>query len=208
MKDSNHLILCLSWVSVTSGLAPFIEYAQSAYSRIFLSGTCTLPRQFIYLTAMHTFNHTLEKSFLAADGRYLTIQEMSSMEQFLQSYASRLEVYQSIRDHSNALVEQALKKLGQEYPDIIRKHGQRCQYDMQEVLRYIALSILRDDEIFFKEQMMSWLDTILLAHKRHAHCAVAYRYLQEATNAVLTPNGSSLVRPYFENVIMTLQAHA
>lgn len=157
---------------------------------------------------MHTLNHTLEKSFLQADGRYLTSQELRSFEQFLQSYSSRLEVYQALRDNSTAFVDQTLKKLGQEYPDLMQKHAPRCQYDMLETLRYISLSILRDDEIFFKEQMMSWLDTILLAYKRHNHCAVAYRYLQDIVSAKLSTTGGSLVRPYFEAVVTSLQSHA
>jgi hypothetical protein len=157
---------------------------------------------------MHTLNHTLEQKMIEADGKYLDAQGLKPLELYIQSYATRLETYQNLRDRSQALVTQALRKLAQAHPDLIQKHGQRCQYDMSEVLRYIALSILRDDEVFFKEQMMSWLDTILLAHKRQAHCATAYRYLQEAVTAGLPPSNSNLVRPYFENVILTLQSHA
>lgn len=157
---------------------------------------------------MHAINHTLTRKILDADGRYLDVQELKTLEQYLQSYASRLETYHALRDQSTALVAQALKRLGQAYPDLIQKYGQRCQYDMSEVLRYTALSILRDDETFFKEQMISWLDTILLAHKRHAHCATAYRYLQEGINQALPAASSSLTRPYLEIVTLTLQSHA
>lgn len=157
---------------------------------------------------MQVINHTLARKILDADGRYLGTQELNTLEQYLQSYATRLEVYQQLRDQSNDLIGQALKRLGQAYPDLINKQGQRCQYDMSEVLRYAALSILRDDETFFKEQMVSWLDTILMAHKKHAHCASAYRYLQDAINAALPPSSSSLVRPYLEGVILSLQSHA
>lgn len=143
-----------------------------------------------------------------ADGRYLDAPGLKPLEDYLQSFATRLEAYQSLRDHSDALVIQALKKFGQTYPEIVQRQGERCKYDMAEVLRYIALSILRDDEVFFKEQMMSWLDTILLAHKKHAACAAAYRYLQDAITATLPPAASSLVRPYIEGVVLTLQSHA
>ncbi|MDX2216239.1 MAG: hypothetical protein SFY66_23435 [Oculatellaceae cyanobacterium bins.114] len=157
---------------------------------------------------MHTLNHTLTQKVLEADGSYLDAQGLKPLEQYLQTYATRLETYQHIRDQSQKLVQQAIKKLSQIYPELVQKHGQRCQYDMSEVLRYVALAILRDDEVFFKEQMMSWLDTILLAHKRNAHCMVAYRYLMEAINATLPPASSSLIRPYLDNVTLTLQSHA
>ena len=72
----------------------------------------------------------------------------------------------------------------------------------------MSVAILRDDEVFFKEQMMSWLDTILLAHKKTAYCVVAYRNLQEAITTALPAPSSNLIRPYLEVVIQALQSHA
>ncbi|HEY9858288.1 MAG TPA: hypothetical protein V6D16_02200 [Candidatus Obscuribacterales bacterium] len=157
---------------------------------------------------MHTLNHTLEKNILEADGRYLNSRELDPLEQYLQSYKVRVETYQELRDHSDKLVLQSLRKLAQAYPEIIQQHGQRCKYDMTEVLRYIAVSILRDDEVFFKEQMMSWLDTILLAHRKTSQCTIAYRALQEAITSSLSPTSGTLVRPYLDIVLQSLQSHA
>lgn len=157
---------------------------------------------------MHVLNHTLEENIRQADGTYLDAQALRPLEHYLQSYTTRLETYQNLRDHSREFVLQTLRRLAQAHPDLIQKHGQRCQYDMTEVLRYIALSILRDDEVFFKEQMMSWLDTILLAYKRNAHCVTAYRYLQEIINTSLPPSNSSLIRPYLDSVTLVLDSHA
>lgn len=157
---------------------------------------------------MHTLNHTLEKSFLKADGRYLSVQELSPLEHYVQSYAVRLHTYQQLRDNSEKLVVYSLRKLAQTYPDLVQQHGQRCKYDMTEVLRYVALSVLRDDEVFFKEQMMSWLDTILLAHKKTAYCVVAYRHLQEAIATAFPAAGATLIRPYLDIIVQSLQSHA
>lgn len=157
---------------------------------------------------MHALNHTLEKKVLAADGRYLSPQELDPLEQYLESYKNRVDTYQQLRDLSEKLVLHALRKLAQTHPELIQQHGQRCKYDMTEVLRYIALSILRDDEVFFKEQMMSWLDTILLAHRKTGPCTIAYRALQEAIASTLPASGNSLVRPYMDIVLLALQSHA
>ena len=100
--------------------------------------------------SMHTLNHTLEKSVLDADGRYL---------------------------------------------------------DPHELSPYIALAVLRDDETYFKEQMMVWLDTILLAYKRNHHCATAYRYLQEAIGSTLPSSDTTLIRSYLDYIIQVLQSH-
>lgn len=158
--------------------------------------------------SMYILNRTLEKNIIEADGRYLSTQELYPLEQYLRSYTARLEAYQQIQQHSEKVVLQALRKFALAYPEIIQKHGPRCKYDMSEVLRYMALSILRDDETFFKEQMMSWLDTILLAHKKNSHCATAYQYLKEAIDANLPSNCSSLLYPYLDGVILILKSHA
>jgi len=157
---------------------------------------------------MHTLNHTLEDLVLESDGRYLNLQGLSPLEQYIQSYHQRLETYHQLREQNGQLVLEALRKLAQTYPDLIKQHGPRCKYDMTEVLRYIALSVLRDDEIFFKEQMMSWLDTILVAYHRHNHCATAYHYLQDVLASRLPEASNTLIRPYLNVVIMSLESHA
>ena len=157
---------------------------------------------------MHTLNHEFEQNVLDADGRYLNAQELQPLENYVQTYLTRLETYQQLREHGDQLVIQALRRLAQTYPEMVQQYGPRCKYDMGEVLRYVALSILRDDEVFFKEQMMVWLDTILLAYKRTAHCGVAYRYLQEAIATSLPPNDTNLIRPYLDSIVQMLNSHA
>jgi len=156
---------------------------------------------------MHTLNHEMDECFLNADGAYLDSRGLQVLEQYAESYAARLEAYNALREHSTDMVNAALDKMAQQNPEVIQKHRPRCLYDMTQVLRYIALSILRNDEIFFKEMMMSWLDTVLLAYKRNEHCATSYRFLQEIIDARM-PASSSMVRPYLDVVILALQSHA
>lgn len=157
---------------------------------------------------MQSLNHTLANHILEADGRYLEAQELYPLEQYVQTYVARLEAYQVLRDNSDKLVIAALRKLAATYPELIQQHGARCKYDMTEVLRYIAIAILRDDETFFKEQMMVWLDTILLAHKRNTHCVTAYRHLQDAIAANFPSTANNFTRPYFDLILQSLQSHA
>jgi len=156
---------------------------------------------------MHTLNHDMDECFLNADGGYLDSRGLQLLEQYAQSYATRLEAYNALREHGTDLINETLDRLAQMHPEVIQKHRPRCIYDMTEVLRYIALSILRNDEIFFKEMMMSWLDTVLLAYKRNDHCANAYRFLQEMIDTRM-PTSSSIIRPYLDVVILALQSHA
>lgn len=157
---------------------------------------------------MRTLNYTLDQNIVEADGRYLDVQELQPLEHYVQSYATRLEAYQLLREHGEKLVLMALRKLATTYPELIQQHGGRCKYDMTEVLRYVAIAILRDDETFFKDQMMVWLDTILLAHKRQAQCVQAYRNLQDEITAHLPVATTGLIRPYLDLIAQSLQSHA
>lgn len=157
---------------------------------------------------MYAINHTIEKNVIEADGCYLDAMGLAPLESYLKSYQLRVSAYRHLSEESPKMVLRSLQKMAQSNPELIKQHGKRCQYDMTEVLRYIALSILRDDEVFFTEQMMSWLDTIILAYRRTHHCSTAYRYLQDILSETLPAAENDLVRPYIDNVISTLQGHA
>lgn len=156
---------------------------------------------------MPALNHDLEQKLINADGRYLSAEELQPLEIYVKSYMHRLEVYQHLSQQGNEIVINALRKFARVHPEIIEKSGKRCQYDMAEVLRYIAMSILRDDEFLFLEKMMFWLDTILRAHHKQAACTKAYQYLQEAVEEALTPSGYELIRPYIDTVINSLHPY-
>ncbi len=156
---------------------------------------------------MDYLNSAVANQLRRSDGRYLSLGELGVFEQYLQSYQLRLQAYGILRTQGEALVMQSLRRMAQTYPELIQAHGPRCKYDMTEVLRYIALAVLRDDVEMFKEQMFSWLDTVLVAYKRNLQCSTAYRYLQEAIGAQV-PEIASLTRPYLEILIESLQSHA
>jgi hypothetical protein len=157
---------------------------------------------------MRTINHELEKTVLEADGRFLNSRELDILERYLNSYDKRQQTYQLLRDNSKTLVIAALRRLFEKYPDLLQKHKQRCAYDMSEVLRYVALSVLRDDETFFMEATLSWLDTILVAYKKNNACSDAYRFLKEAVDKHLPSHSSLLVSPYLDRVQQILGSHA
>jgi len=157
---------------------------------------------------MHALNHTLERIVVDADGRYLEPGELSVLENYVNGYNARLQAYQQIGQHSKAIVLTALKKFAQLYPELIKASGRRCQFDMSEVLRTIAMAILTDDEEMFQEQMMFWLDTVLRAHHKQTVCSHAYKYLQETIDETLPAATASLTRPYIDIVLSSLKPYS
>ncbi len=156
---------------------------------------------------MHALNHQLQQNIIDADGSYLLPEQISPLENYIETYQKRLETYNYIQKNSDNLVLNALKKLARIHPDIIRNSGKRCQFDMSEVLRYVALAILMDDDFMFREKMMFWLDTMLRAHDKKEVCRKAYGYLQEVVTDHSPAEHRVLINPLFDTIFESLQSY-
>jgi hypothetical protein len=153
---------------------------------------------------MRSLNSTLEELALSSEGRYLTSSELQPVQRYLKSFSNRVQTYNLLRDKGDKLVQLALKKFLPLHPDVMQKHGKRCVYDMNEALRYIALSILRDDEKFFKESLFFWQANILSAYRQNGNCLVAYRCLQDVVHEHLPAPAQQLINPYLDMILETL----
>lgn len=156
---------------------------------------------------MYAINNELSHQCIEADGRYLDAVEIHTFEKYVESYQARLQAYQEIQQNNDVLILGALRKYSRRYPEIIRKNGKRCHYDMTSTLRYMALSMLRDDVLFFEETLTLWLDTVLVAHQKHAKCAEAYVNLAEGISHNLSHDTANLIQPYMDSVIQLFDSH-
>lgn len=153
---------------------------------------------------MRTINSTLEELANQSEGRYLTTAELLPMQRYLKTVSARLKTYEILREKSEKLVQITLRKFMSLQPEVMRKHGSRCQYDMGEMMRYMALSVLRDDERFFKESLFYWQANILTAYRQNGACLIAYRCLQETLSEQLPAQANQLIEPYMNIVLQTL----
>lgn len=152
-------------------------------------------------------NYVFSEHYLAADGRYLEKTELNIFEQYIHTYPVRLQTYQTLHSQSNQVILDALKQLSKKYPTLVRKTGKQCHHDMTVALRYIALSILRDDLSFFQNSILLWLDSVIVAHQKQSPCAEAYTYLLEEIQSQMPNDGFSIVRPYIDSIIQLLNSH-
>jgi hypothetical protein len=153
---------------------------------------------------MRAINSTLEELAIESEGRYLSASELQPLQRYLKTFSLRIQTYNLLRERSDKLVQLAMKKFMPMNPELMQKHGKRCQYDMNEVMRYIALSVLRDDERFFKEVLFFWQANILTAYRQNQNCLNSYRCLQEVITEYLPAQASQLINPYLEIILQTL----
>lgn len=153
---------------------------------------------------MLTMNRTLEEKVGVVDRAYLTDTELGNLERFASSFSIRVKTYNLLRDHSDEIIVQSLKLLAQQYPELVQKQLQRCKYDMSTMIRYTSLSVLRDDELFFRETLMDWLANIINSYQIAKECSTAYRLFQTVIEKMLPPECAVLVKPYSEMAINIL----
>jgi len=153
---------------------------------------------------MLTMNRTLEEKVGVVDRVYLTDTDLVNLERFASSFSIRVKTYNLLRDHSDEIIVQSLKLLAQQYPELVQKQLQRCKYDMSTMIRYSSLSVLRDDELFFRETLMDWLANIINSYQIAKECSTAYRLFQTVIEKMLPPECAALVKPYSEMAINIL----
>ena len=153
---------------------------------------------------MLTMNRTLDEKLADIDHVYLTDSDLVNLERFANSFSVRVKTYNLLRDRADEITIKSLQLLAQQYPELVQKQLQRCKYDMSNVMRYTSLSILRDDELFFREALMDWLANIINSYQIAKECSAAYRLMQSVVDEMLPAECASLVKPYSDMAIAAL----
>lgn len=147
---------------------------------------------------MLTMHRILDEKANDIGSVYLTDSDLLSLERFANNFSVRLKTYNLLRDCSDEITMRSLRLLAQQYPELIQKQLQRCKYDMSNVIRYMSLSILRDDELFFRETLMDWLTNIINSYQVTKECSTAYRLMQSVIDEMLPAECAALIKPYSE----------
>lgn len=153
---------------------------------------------------MLTMNRTLDEKTSEVEHVYLTDIDIFNLECFANTFSLRVMTYGLLRDHAEEITIRTLKLLAQQYPVLVNKQLARCEYDMNSMIRYISLSILRDDELFFRETLMDWLANIINSYQVAKECCTCYRLMQTVVGEVLPSECAMLVKPYSDLAISAL----
>jgi Phycobilisome protein len=154
---------------------------------------------------MLTINRNLDEKVGDIDRAYLTDEDLLNVEKFVTGFPVRVKTYNLLRDLSDELVLRSISLLAQQYPELVQKSSRVCKYDMSLNLRYVALSILRDDELFFREALIDWHANIIHSYGISKEVSVAYCLLRDITKKIAPPECFSLINPYFEVTISAFQ---
>ncbi len=153
-------------------------------------------------------NKIIESHLSNLDGRYLGDEELQVFEDYLASHQIRLNIYTFLQEKSNDLILDVLREMTRSHRQVIQEHGEKCRRDMGYVLQFAAVSILRNDEAFFTEHLVLWMQNIMVALKKEQQSAKAYRLLQQAVERQLPSEEAELVNHYLNLFIEALMVGA
>ena len=146
----------------------------------------------------------LDQTIAQVDGRYLSDAELSDLQGFINTYELRLRTYNMLRERSDELILNALRQLMRSHRQIVQTQGNICKRDMSFVLRYVALSILRDDTEGFVESLVLWMENITKSLKKEESAIRAYQSLRVVIQAKMSTEMVQLIDPYLDIFIKAL----
>lgn len=151
---------------------------------------------------------TIQSSVKNADGQYLADAELQLFEDFLASYHLRHKVYMFLQERSQELILETLREMMHISRQAIQEHGEICRRDMSYVLRFASVAILRNDDAFFTEHLVLWMQNIMMALRKEQQSAQAYRILQTVISRHLPEEEAAVVNHYLSMFVDALMVGA
>ncbi len=146
-------------------------------------------------------NNSFASTVQQADGRYLSDQELSPLETYSNSFAMRVEAYQTLRDNADSLVMQSLRRLVQTHRQVVQEQGAKCKRDMTYSLSYVARAVLSDEATAFQQDFSLWMENIIYSVQKNEPASQAYGFLKQEIQNTLPPQCVNLVTPYMDELI-------
>ncbi|MCS6812843.1 MAG: hypothetical protein NZ772_04625 [Cyanobacteria bacterium] len=140
----------------------------------------------------------IEAIFDEAENRYLKPEELTVLNQYVDSLPARLEVYQVLRDRELEIMQPVADQLQAQLPSAKSNDLERSLKNALLTLRYCAMAMLLNDESFVQERLLSWLKQKAQLYNTQEIDTVLYRLLDEKLGQFLNPAQIGLLSPFLQ----------
>lgn len=147
----------------------------------------------------------IETIFDEAEQRYLKTEELSLINQYVDSLPVRLDTYQTLRDRELEIMQQVADQLEAAMPQEAVERLEQSLKHALSMLRYAAMGMLLNDESFVQERLLDWLTKTISIHDTQAIDATLFRLLDQRLKQTLTPIQLDLISPQIAKVQSALQ---
>lgn len=143
-------------------------------------------------------NPKLETLFDEPDKRYLNVEELNLLSQYVGSLPERIKIYRQLRNEEIAIMQPIADELQRQMPQESEASIERSLRNALLALRYAAMAMLLDDQQFIQQRLEGWLPEIVKAHNTQAIEKVLYSLLNQQLAKVFTAQQLSLIQPVLQ----------
>ncbi len=142
----------------------------------------------------------LNQLTLETEGRYATDNELSFLDEYIDSLSVRIDTYQKIKDLETEIINQIQNDLHEINLDDVANHDlidkSCCGRDAKIVLRHSACAVLIDDCERLRESLLLWHRTIIFAFRIDDFARIMFLELMPSVLAdLLTEKEYDLMKP-------------
>ncbi|MBD0269676.1 MAG: hypothetical protein ICV77_15455 [Cyanobacteria bacterium Co-bin8] len=117
-----------------------------------------------------------------------------------------MKAYRLLRDQEVALMQPVADSLQQQMPDVPEATLEFSVRSGLLVLRYAAMAMLMDDEVFVEERLRGWLPEMVKAYNTEAVDQKLFEALAQRLSQTLPPQQMSLLKPCLEKAKSLLKS--
>jgi len=136
--------------------------------------------------------------FDEAENRYLKADELTVLNQYIDSLPQRLETYQILRDRELEILQPVADQLQSQLPQAKANDLERSLKNVLLALRYCAMAMLLNDETFMQERLRSWLSQKAQMHNTQTIDAALYGLLDQQLAQFLSPAQLEFLHPFLQ----------
>lgn len=127
----------------------------------------------------------IEAIFDDANSRYLKVEELKLVAQYVGSIPVRLEAYRSLRNHDLEIMQWVADQLQAEMPHEKTENLERSIKTALLMLRHCGMSMLLNEDTIIKEQFLNWVVPMVEVYDTQAIDSRLYQLLNQRLDQVL-----------------------
>ena len=144
----------------------------------------------------------LDELCRASEDRFAQDTELEFLEEYVQSFNLRKEIYGKLRSNEKLLVQKVYAQILAQEPNLLKSPNQdltgKWTADTLRVLRYISHAILMNDRETYRQRFLLWFQTIMKAFGAQRSCRVTYEVMAAVLEEFLTPTQYQIALPFLQ----------
>jgi hypothetical protein len=137
----------------------------------------------------------LETMFDEAENRYLKTEELSTINQYVNSLPGRLDAYRTLRDQELNVMQRVADQLQLEMPQEKVENLERSIKIALLMLRSCGMGMLLSDESYLQDRLLNYVGQTMQVYNTRSIDLMLFRLLNQQLSQVMTAKQMSHLKP-------------